>query len=138
MIVIVVLLGIIGYSAYHLASTHGKKPVASTVAHPTPHASVLRTTPKPSPMPTSTAVADDVVIRLTAVQNCWVQLTRSHSGSQIFMGEITAGQTVRWTAKEAVRLELGNPPGVELTVNGRHQNTNTPQVLTLNLSPPRI
>lgn len=139
MIVIVVLLGIIGYSAYHLTSTHGKKNVASTVAHPTPHASVLRTTPKPSPTPTPTptAAVDDVVIRLTAVQNCWVQLTRSRSGSQIYMGEIAAGQTVRWTEKQAVRLELGNPPGVELTVNGKHQNTNTPQVLTLTLAPPR-
>ena len=137
MIVILVLLGIIGYSAYHLVSTHGKKNVASTVARPTPHASVLRTTPKPSPKPTPTVVVDDVVIRLTAVQNCWVLLTRSSSGSQIYMGEIPAGHTLRWTEREAVRLELGNPPGVQLTVNGRHQNTDTPQVLTLNLRPPK-
>jgi cytoskeletal protein RodZ len=136
MIVVVVLLGIIGYSAYHLVSTHGKKAVASTVSHPTPHASVLRTTPKPSPSPTPTVVTDAVVIRLTAVQNCWVLLTRSSSGSQIYMGEIPAGRTVRWTEKEAVRLELGNPPGVVLTVNGKRQHTDTPQVLTLNLRPP--
>ncbi len=136
MIVVVVLLAIIGYSAYHLVSAHGKKAVASTVARPTPHTSVLRTTPKPSPTPTPTAVAADVVIRLTAVQNCWVLLTRSSSGSQIYMGEVPAGQTVHWTEREAVRLELGNPPGVVLTVNGKRQHTNTPQVLTLNLSPP--
>jgi len=47
-----------------------------------------------------------------------------------------AGQSMSWTERQKVTLELGNPPGVQLTVNGKRQHTSTPQVLFLNFSPP--
>jgi hypothetical protein len=34
-----------------------------------------------------------------------------------------------------VSLVIGNPPGVELTVDGKSQQTNSVQVLTLNIDP---
>jgi hypothetical protein len=77
-----------------------------------------------------------VVVHLTAMQNCWVLLTRTRDGSQIYMGEIPAGSSRSWTEKQPVSVELGNPPGVVLTVNGKRQRTNSPQVLTLRFSPP--
>jgi transcriptional regulator with XRE-family HTH domain len=140
MIVIVVLLGIIGFSTYHLVSSRSaKSAAAAAVVHPTAHATALRITPKASPKPVRTTPppADEVVIHLTAVQQCWVLLTKLSSGSQLYMGEIPAGSSMSWTEKQPVSLEMGNPPGVVLTVNGKREPTDTPRVLTLNLSPPQ-
>lgn len=138
MIVVVVLLGIIGFSAYHLVSSHRHRSAAAA-PHTTPRATALRATPDASPHPTPTrtpAPRDEVRIHLTALQDCWVLLTRTTDGSQIFMKTVPAGSSATWTERQAVTLKLGNPPGVVLTVNGKHRDTNSAQVLTLNLSPP--
>jgi transcriptional regulator with XRE-family HTH domain len=136
LIVIVVLLGIIGFSVYHLVSTHGKS-TANASAHTTTNATAARATPKQTPTaaPTPAPQSDRVVIHLTAVQTCWVLLTRTRDGSQIYMGEVPAGSSKSWTEKVPVSLEMGNPPGVQLTVNGVRQHTDVPNVLTLKFSP---
>jgi hypothetical protein len=76
-----------------------------------------------------------VVIKLTAVEDCWVQLTKSSDGSQIYMGVVTAGSSRTWTEKQAVSMKLGNPPGVVLTVDGKRQATNVSNPETLSFSP---
>ena len=76
-----------------------------------------------------------MVIQLTANEDCWVLLTRSSDGSQIFMGVIPAGSSRTWTEKKAVDMRLGNPPGVVLTVDGKHQSTNVNNPETLSFSP---
>ena len=131
MIVAVVLLAIIGFGAYRLVSHHGVgKPVAAPThrvtasAKPTAH-------PTPSPTPTSS----DVVIKLTANQDCWVLVTSSSDGAQIYMGVIPAGSSMTWTEKQAVHVRLGNPGGVILTVNGQVQNPNSTVPVTLSFSP---
>ena len=134
MIVIVVLLGIIGFSAYHLVSSHGHKPAATAGSRTTPSATALRATPRSS-RPSQPPPSDEVRIHLTAVQDCWVLLTRTSTGAQIYMGVLSAGGSVSWTEKEAVSLRLGNPPGVVLTVDGKRRSTDSPQALTLNLRP---
>ena len=133
MIVIVVLLGIIGYSAYHLVSTHGKHGKQSSAR---PQATRQAA---PSAQPTASAVAaprpSDVVIQVNAFQDCWVLLTSSRGGSKIYMGVVPAGSSMRWTEKRAVHLELGNPGGVMLTVDGKQRTPKTTMPVTLNLSP---
>ncbi len=132
LIAAVVLLAIIGFGAYRLVSSHsgGTRPVAvqthraAASAKPTAHPS-----PTPSPAPTG------VVIHLTAVQDCWVQLTNSSDGSQIYMGVIPAGSSMTWTEKQAVSVRLGNPGGIVLTVNGKRQNPNSTVPVTLSFSP---
>ena len=132
MIVAVVLLAIIGFGAYRLVSHDGGSPKAKPVAAPThrPTASAKPTT-HPSPTPTS----HDVVIQLTANEDCWVLLTSQRNGSQIFMGVIPAGSSRTWTEKKAVDVRLGNPGGVVLTVNGQRQNPNSTVPVTLSFSP---
>jgi len=131
MIVALVLLAIIGFGAYRLVSHHGggkpaaapsRRPTAS--ARPSAHSSA-------SPTPRSS----DLVIQLTANEDCWVLLTSSSSGSQIYMGVIPAGSSRTWTEKEAVNVRLGNPPGVVLTVDGKRQSTNVNNPETLSFSP---
>jgi cytoskeletal protein RodZ len=135
MIVVVVLLAIIGFSAYHLATRGSGKHLASGT--PTSHPSVHPTpSPKPSPTPSPThTVANNVVIKLAAVEECWVLLTDSNSGSQIYMGVVPAGGSMTWTESQAVSIRLGNPGGVVLTVNGKRQTTQTQVPVTLSFAP---
>jgi cytoskeletal protein RodZ len=131
LIVVVVLLAIIGFSAYHLVSSHRTNtaatlPRVSASAAPTP-------TPKPSPSPSATP--SDVVIHLTANEACWVQLRNNNDGTQIYMGTIPAGSSMTWTEKHAVQMSLGNPGGIVLTVDGKRQTPDTVEPVTLDFSP---
>jgi cytoskeletal protein RodZ len=135
LIVAVVLLAIIGFSVYRLVSSHGghsalagTRPSATAKPKPTP-------TPTPTAHPAPSATPSDVVIHLTANQDCWVQLTRSRDGSQLYMGTIPAGSSMTWTEKQAVKVTLGNPSGIVLTVNGIRQTPNTVTPVTLSFSP---
>lgn len=135
MIVIAVLAGVLGFSAYYLGFSRGDKPPA---ADGTPHATALRTpglSPTPGASPTPRPVR--VVIRIAALEDCWVQLTTVSSGEQIFMGTVQAGSSMSWTEYQAVNMSLGNPSSVELTVNGKSENTGGPDPDTITISPPR-
>jgi hypothetical protein len=130
LIVVVVLLAIIGFSAYHLVSSHRTNGAA---ALPRVSATVKpKATPKPSPSPSATP--SDVVIHLTANEACWVQL-RNNDGTQIYMGTIPAGSSMSWTEKHAVQMSLGNPGGIVLTVDGKRQIPDTAEPVTLDFSP---
>jgi cytoskeletal protein RodZ len=139
MIVIVVLLAVIGYSAYHLISRHDKNSghhLAASTSTTTPPPSTYPTTSptpttKPSPKPS------DVVINVAAgSEDCWVLLTRASDGSQLYIGTVSAGSSMTWTEKESVDIRLGNPGAVTLTVNGKKQPINTLFPVTLSFSPP--
>ena len=137
MIVAVVLLAIIGFGVYRLVSNHGggrmrpRRP-RRPATRPRPARNRRRI---PRPRPRTRPARSDVVIQLTANEDCWVLLTRSSDGSQIFMGVIPAGSSRTWTEKQAVDMRLGNPPGVVLTVDGKHQSTNVNNPETLSFSP---
>jgi transcriptional regulator with XRE-family HTH domain len=133
LIVGVVLLAIIGFGAYRLVSHHHDAAKAAAAA-PT-HRPTARATPTVHPSPRTTPTASDVVIHLTANEDCWVLLTRSSSGSQIYMGVVPAGSSMTWTEKQAVNVRLGNPGGIVLTVNGKRQNPNSINPVTLSFSP---
>jgi len=132
MIVAVVLLAIIGFGAYRLVSHHGG---ANTAATGPTHRPTARATPTAHPSPRPTPKASDLVIQLTANEDCWVLLTSGSSGSQIYMGVVPAGSSMTWTEKQAVNVRLGNPGGVVLTVNGKRQNPNSTNPVTLSFSP---
>jgi cytoskeletal protein RodZ len=134
LIVGVVLLAIIGFSVYHLTSSHGGHS-AQAATRPLDPAGTPKPTARPTPRPTPSATPSDVVIQLTAESNCWVQLTRSRDGSQIYMGTVLAGSSMTWTEKQAVKVTLGNPAGIVLTVDGKRQTPDTAQPVTLDFSP---
>jgi cytoskeletal protein RodZ len=135
MIVILVLLAIIGYSAYRLVSDHGKSGQPAAGAS---HTALPSVTPTPAARPSLTPVAtlSNVVLKVNAVGDCWVLLTRTGDGSQIYMGVVSAGTSMSWTETQPVSIRLGNPGGVVLTVNGHRHPINTVLPVTLNFSPP--
>ena len=135
LIVVVVLLAIIGFSVYHLVSSHAANaaaalPRVSATVKPTPEPK-----PKPKPSRSATAAPADVVIHLTANEDCWVQLTSSGDGTQLYTGTIPAGGSMTWTEKHAVQVTLGNPGGIVLTVDGKRETPDTAQPVTLDFSP---
>ena len=95
MIVVVVLLAIIGFAAYRLVSSHDNKsgPAAGAgVAATTSTQPSVRPTPSASASPTPSVTPSDVVIKVAAVEECWVLLTRTSDGSQIYHGGRPGGQ----------------------------------------------
>ena len=136
MIVIVVLLAIIGYASYRLVSSHTGKSghpaaAASVTTQPTVRSSpTVKASPTPSPTPS------DRVIKVAAAEDCWILITRASNGSQLYMGVVSAGNSMTWTEKSAVQMVLGNPGGVVLTVNGRQQHPDPNRVAHLSFSLP--
>jgi cytoskeletal protein RodZ len=131
LIVVVVLFAIIGFSAYHLVSSHR---TSGAVALPRVTATVAPE-PTPKPRPSRTATASDVVIHVTANEACWIQLRNNSDGTQIYMGTIPAGSSMTWTEKHGVRMSLGNPGGIVLTVDGKRQIPGTAKPVTLDFGP---
>ena len=77
-------------------------------------------------------------IRLTATQNCWVQLNGPR-GATLFSGMVYAGNTMNWTEKHRVTMILGNPSGVKVRVNGRNPvPRGTVSMVTLTLHAGRV
>ena len=129
---------IVGFAAYQAWHSSGVSRVAAQGAgRPAPR-HTARTAPQPRPARPSSAAAHEVVIHLTAVEDCWVQLTTA-SGRTVFSGIVASGTRERWTVHQAVSLVLGNPGGIDLTVNGK--NLRSPgqagQPVTLSFGPGR-
>jgi cytoskeletal protein RodZ len=130
----VVLLAAIGFGAYRLVSTsnpHSPATPAATIrpiAKATPKATVELT-----PTPTA-APADEAVIKLTANSDCWVGIN-GPTGQSLYQGTVAAGQTMTWNEKHPVSMVIGNPPGVQVTVNGKPQQISGVNVVTLHINP---
>ena len=135
MFVAVVLLAVIGFGAYRLVTHNSDKSHPPKAAAAASHRATTSATPTAHPSSSPTPTRSDVVIQLTANEDCWVLLTRRSDGSQIFMGVVAAGSSRTWTEKKAVKMRLGNPPGVVLTVDGKLQPTNVNNPETLSFSP---
>jgi hypothetical protein len=131
--VVVVLLAVIGFGAYRLVSTHNTHSTATPAA-------TVRPTVSAKPHATASAVAHhpsqpvEAVIKVTAIQDCWVGLTNS-SGQQFYQGIVPAGNTMTWRELHPVSMVIGNPGGIVLTVNGKAEHMSTTQVVTLSINP---
>lgn len=139
-ILVLVVLAAVGYGIYHVVSTHdsasGKPTSAPTVrplvtTKPTP---AVTHSAQPTPHKSTPPSKPDAVIVLTANEACWVGMTNS-SGQQVYQGTIAAGQSMTWHEANLVSLVIGNPPGIQLTVNGKNVTPNTGQVATLTINP---
>jgi uncharacterized membrane protein YraQ (UPF0718 family) len=91
---------IVGFVVYQAWPSSGVSRVTTQGAgRPAPRHTAR--TPSPSPSHRHPGSARQVVIHLTAVEDCWVQLTTA-SGHMIFSGTILAGTAKHWTEHRAV------------------------------------
>jgi cytoskeletal protein RodZ len=138
---VLALAVLVGLVVYHVVSSPaGAKPAASSGsqhAGTTTHRSAARHPAhrKPTASPGPPTLTNNVVIHLSATENCWVELTTAN-GRQIYEGIVYAGTARHWTETQAVSLMLGNPGGVSLSVNGRDPvPAGSTQPVTLSLGP---
>jgi cytoskeletal protein RodZ len=133
-VMIIVLAAVLGYGVFRLVD-HGTSGRPAAAADGT-HAKASKSpTARPSPTP-SAVHPSRLTIRLTATQDCWVQFTRPH-GQFLFQAYVLSGGTRTWHFKHAVSMQIGNPGGIVLTVNGKnlgHPGTYG-QPVTLNFGP---
>jgi cytoskeletal protein RodZ len=136
-VMVAALLVVIGFAAYHLVSTGGSHHPTNTTGftsaadHPATHPSA---SPKPSPTPKVVVPPTTATLSITAVENCWVEITRT-SGKLIYNGTIQAGNTMRWTQRGPWYMQLGNPGGIVFRFNGKRTSLKTVQPIELSVSP---
>jgi len=132
-LLVIVLAVVLGYGVFRLVD-HGSssRPLAAAGTHPKASKS-----PASTPSPTPAAVHPRrLTIRLTATQDCWVQFTKPH-GQFLFQVYVLSGSTRTWHFRHAVSMQIGNPGGIVLTVNGKdlgHPGSYG-QPVTLNFGP---
>jgi transcriptional regulator with XRE-family HTH domain len=114
---VIVLAAVIGYGVVRVVNSGSPShPVAASGAHSTSSSSSPSPSPTPSPSPSPTA-QPGVVIHLTALYDCWVGFTRH--GVMLFQVNVPGGTSRTWHFKHAIIMQVGNPDGIVLTVNGK-------------------
>jgi len=135
-----VLVIVIGFAAYKLISgtRHAPpaNPAAAIRAGSGTHHRGAHGAGHPAPTPAAVSpYAHEVVVKLTASQDCWVEFT-TPGGGYVTEAYVVAGTSKSWTFAYPVQMRLGNPGGITLTVDGRNPlppGTTTP--VTLGLGP---
>jgi cytoskeletal protein RodZ len=133
----VALLAVVGFGVYHFVSTRDSHPAttAATVRPATTPTPTVTPTTTPTTTPTAPVIPKgEAVIKLTATSDCWVGFN-SPTGQSISQFLVRAGHSGTWIEKNAVSMVIGNPPGAKLTVNGKPQQMNTVNVVTLRINP---
>jgi cytoskeletal protein RodZ len=118
---VLVLAVVAGYGIYRVVdagAAHSARVQASSgqVSSPPTHPAVAASTPAATPP--APAVNPNVVISLTAIQDCWVEFTKP-DGRFLVQAYVVGGSSKTWTFARAVRMDIGNPGGIVLTVNGK-------------------
>ncbi len=92
---------------------------------------------RPGRLPATPAARPrDLVIQLTASQDCWVEFT-TPAGAYLSQFYVVAGTSRRWVFSGPVDMRLGNPGGVRLLVDGTSPlPPGIAHPVTLDLSPP--
>jgi cytoskeletal protein RodZ len=139
---VLVLAVVAGYGIYHVVSSPGSHSASNTAASHIDrsaaahhHAHQARAPATPSATP-PVAQPQSVVISLTAIQDCWVEFTKP-DGRFLTQAYIVGGSTKTWTFDRSVQMNIGNPGGIVLTVNGKKLGSpgSAGQPVTLSLGP---
>ena len=135
-VLVVALLAVAGYGAYHLVTTKSGHPTADATVTARPASTAkAKATVKPATPKAVTWPKNEAVITLTAKSDCWVGFDNPATGQQILERTVYAGQTHTWYEKKAVSMVIGNPPGIKLTVNGQTHKMSGVNVVTLSINP---
>jgi len=126
--VVAVIIFWVAHSVMSASHHVDAAPRGEQVRRPTPTASATH------PSAAATAQRRSVVIQLAATEDCWIGLY-SANGAQEWQTVVSAGTTHSWTFTRHVSMEIGNPGGIALTVNGRSISTPGRQPVTVDLRP---
>ena len=113
---IIVLALVVGYGVYRAVGAVTSPGHPAAAAPPSHHPSAAAPS---TPAPTPTHVSHTVVIRLTAIEDCWVEFT-TPAGGYLSQDYVVGGSSMTWTFHRNVTMQIGNPGGILLTVNGKN------------------
>jgi hypothetical protein len=121
-----------GVASYHVIAGSRHAPGAPAVAAAGPYRPARhRVMPPAAPR----SHARTVVIRLRAIEDCWVEFTTLR-GRYLSQSVVTGGTSRRWVFRHGVDMRLGNPGGIRLSVDGRSPlPPGTIEPITLRLRP---
>ena len=137
---VLVLAVIAGYGIYRVVnsttSPHARAQASSGQLAPRHQTQPARASSTPSATPASPTASQSVTISLAAIQDCWVEFTRPN-GQFLSQAYVVGGNSKTWTFSRAVRMDIGNPAGIVLTVNGKKLGSPgaSGQPVTLSLGP---
>src|SRR5207302_10681709 len=114
---IIVLALVVGYGVYRAVGAVTSPGRPAVAAPPSHHPSAAAAPSAPAPTPTH--VSHTVVIRLTAIEDCWVDFT-TPAGGYLSQDTVIGGSSMTWTFHRNVTMQIGNPGGILLTVNGKN------------------
>ena len=106
----------LGFAAYHVVTRSHHAPGAAGAAAAGLHRPLHRHVTPPA---AANPYTHKIVVRLTAVENCWVGFTTPRGG-YLSQSVIAGGTSKRWVFRHAVDMRLGNPGGIKLSVDGRN------------------
>ena len=136
------LVIVLGFAVYHFISgtrhAPSAHPAAAVGAGSATHHHAKHATWHPSQKPASAVqpYARQVVIRLTAIEDCWVEFT-TPGGGYLSQSYVVAGTSKSWTFGYPVDMRLGNPGGISLTVDSKNPllpGTTNPITLSIGLN----
>jgi cytoskeletal protein RodZ len=132
---IIVLALVLGYGVYRAVTAVAAPHHVAAASHPSGSPSASAAPSSPAPSATPTHASHSVVVRLTAIEDCWVEFTSS-SGAYLSQDYVVGGSTKTWTFRHPVTMQIGNPGGILLTVNGKNfGRPGSTGPLTLSLGP---
>ncbi|MGO9218544.1 MAG: RodZ domain-containing protein [Streptosporangiaceae bacterium] len=137
---VLVLAVIAGYGIYRVVNSTTAPPpraqASSGQLAPRHHTHPAAASPTRSAAPASPAVSQNVTISLTAIQDCWVEFTKP-DGRFLLQAYVVGGSSKTWTFFRTVNMDIGNPGGILLTVNGKKVGSpgTAGQPVTLSLGP---
>ena len=137
---VLVLAVIAGYGIYRVVNSTTPHPARTQASSgqlaPRHHTHPAVASPTHSAAPSSPAVSQNVTISLTAIQDCWVEFTRP-DGRFLSQAYVVGGSSKTWTFFRTVNMDIGNPGGIVLTVNGKKVGSpgTAGQPVTLSLGP---
>ena len=126
------VIAVIVYAVVHAfaSSSHHVSTAAGQTKRPSATASA---TPSPTP---SGQHRRSVLVRLAATEDCWIGVF-APDGTMESQAFIPAGSTRSWNFTHQVSMEIGNPGGIMLTVNGHRIKFPGSDVTTLKFQPGR-
>jgi cytoskeletal protein RodZ len=133
----VVLAVVLGYGVWRVVDSGPSHPQAAAKSSHRPAPAHSSAAAASTPSPPAAPVSHQVVIHLTAIRDCWVEFTKP-DGSFISQSYVYAGHSKTWTFRHTISMQIGNPGGILLTVNGKnlgHPGTTASQPLVLSFGP---
>lgn len=127
-LLVVLILGIIGYQQLHQLAQPVPKPPppaaspapppAETAPAPSPGSlPQVGTVEPPAPVKPASIPGGGVELTVQATGPCWLLV--SADGEEVFKGTVNAGDVRVWRAREHVTVRVGNSTAVSVLVNGQ-------------------